>query len=144
MAEGMCAKQYHRVQASVNYLVSMTRDDCRYWHGKCAKFCADPGREHFLAQNQGMRYIKGTLGYGQEFVWNATDPPKLDGPLTIVAYSDSSFADDVDTCRTTLGHLIQVNGTTVCSSSKLSARVDSCVNHSELNAFADASGPTNS
>jgi hypothetical protein len=64
-----------------------------------------------------------------------------DGPLRIEAWSDSSFADDTDTQRTTLGYIIKVNGTTIASASKLSTRVDSCVNHSELNAFAAATAP---
>jgi hypothetical protein len=86
-----------------------------------------------------LRFIKGTPHYGVEFIWNKNDPPQLDGPLTIAAFSDSSFADDVDTARTTLGYAIQVNGTTVSACSKLSERVDSCVNHSELRAFDSAS-----
>ena len=63
-----------------------------------------------------------------------------------MAFSDSSFADDVDTARTTLGYVIQANGATISASSKLSARVDSCVNHSELRAFdaASASAPGDS
>ena len=62
------------------------------------------------------------------------------GPLCIEAWSDSSFADDVDTGRTTLGSVIKVNGATVCAASKLGTRVDSCVNHSELHAFDMAAG----
>ena len=55
-----------------------------------------------------------------------------------MAFSDSSFADDVDTAKTTVGNVIQVNGATVSATSKLGQRVDSCVNHSELNAFIDS------
>ena len=64
--------------------------------------------------------------------------PPTDGPLELKAYSDSSYADDHDTGRTTLGYVIMVNGTTVTASSKLSKRVDSCVNHTELDAFKQA------
>ena len=56
-----------------------------------------------------------------------------------MAFSDSSFADDVDTSRTTvrtLGYVIQANGATISASSKLNASVDSCVNHNELLALA--------
>ena len=56
-----------------------------------------------------------------------------------MAWSDSSFADDIDTGRSTLGALIKVNRATVSATSRLTPRVDSCVNHSELNAFAEVS-----
>jgi hypothetical protein len=82
-----------------------------------------------------LRFLNGTLDYGIEFVWRAGDKPKLDGPLLIEAYSDSSFADDVDTARTTIGHLLKVNNATVAATSRLTTRVDACVNHSELEAL---------
>jgi hypothetical protein len=128
------------VAASVNFYVSITRDDLRFSNGKLAKYTSNPGEEHFKAQRQQLRFIKGTMDYGIQFAWRASDPAPLDGPLDIVAWSDSSFADDKDTGRTTLGSLIQVNGAVVASSSKLSSRVDSCVNHSELHAFAEVAG----
>ena len=60
------------------------------------------------------------------------------GPLTIEAWSDSSYGDDADTGRTIIGSVLKVNGATVTASSRISKRVDSCVNHSELGAFVDA------
>ena len=64
----------------------------------------------------------------------------MDGPLHLQAWSDSSFADDIDTSRTTLGDVVKVNGATISATSKLSSRVDSCVNHSERHAFNGVSG----
>ena len=140
--QGLTKELFHSVTASVNFLVStITRDDMRFSQGKLAKYCLNPGLAHFQIQKHQLRFLRGTLGYGIEFAWHASDPPPVDGPLTIVAWSDSSFADDVDTGRTTLGDVIKVNGATVSASSKLSARVDSCVNHSELNAFSAVCAP---
>jgi hypothetical protein len=136
--KGLTKELYHSVTASLNFLVSITRPDMLFVQGKMAKYCSNPGQEHFDIQKHALRFLKGTLGYGIEFVWRASDPPPVDGPLNIVAWSDSSFADDIDTGRTTLGHILQVNGTVVSASSKLGARVDSCVNHSELRAFSAA------
>ena len=139
-AQGMTKEWYHSIVASLNFLVTITRDDMRFIQGKVAKFCADPGPEHFKALKHELRYLKGTLGYGVEFVWRASDPAPSDGPINIEAWSDSSFADDVDTARTTMGGVIKVNGATVSAYSKLSQRVDSCVNHSELHAFGSTLG----
>ena len=113
----------------------------RYSQGKAAKFCQNPGDVHIQNLQHLLRFLKGSDEYGVNFVWSATDAPKLDGPLDIVAWSDSSFADDIDSAKTTLGFVIQVNGSTVAAMSKLSPRVDSCVNHSELGAFDEATAP---
>jgi len=115
-----------------------TRDDIRFAQGKNGKFCLNPGLAHFKALKHTLRFLKGTLDYGIEFNWTAVDKPKADGPLTIEAWSDSSFADDIDTAKSTIGYVIKVNGATITASSKLSSRVDSCVNHSELRACASA------
>jgi hypothetical protein len=143
-AKGLTKELYHSLVAAINYLVTITREDARFIVGKLAKYCNNPGPKHFKMLKHVLRFIKGTLDHGVEFTWRACDPAPADGPLSIIAFSDSSFADDIDTGRSTLGGVIQVNGTTVSAFSKLSSRVDSCVNHSELHAFAAASAPPSS
>ena len=135
LAAGYNPRKFRTINASVNFLVTMTRPDLRFSNGKVNKYNANPGIPHFKAQKHECRFINGTRNYGIEFNWFANHPEPIDGPLHVIAYSDSSFADDVDTGRTTLGFIIQVNGATVSAASWLSPRVDSCVNHSELNAF---------
>ena len=121
---------------SLNFLVAITRDDMRFVQGKLAKYTNNPGRVHFQVLKRALRFLQGTRGYGVLFSWSAADPPPTDGPLDLRAWSDSSFADDIDTARTTIGNVVQVNNTTVSAYSKLSTRVDSCVNHAELRAFS--------
>ena len=144
---GPVGQSYHSIVASLNFLVCITRDDMRFIQGKLCKYCKNPGAEHARALKRALRYLKGTLDYGIEFRWRASDPAPVDGPLDIVAWSDSSYSDDVDTGRSTIAKVIQVNGATVSASSKLSPRVDSCINHSELRAFGEvcvpARAPTN-
>jgi hypothetical protein len=135
--QGMYQEQYHSVVQSINFLAVITRDDLKFVQGKLAKYTQNPGKEHFKILKHALRFIRGTLDYGIEFLWKAADPAPVDGPLTIEAWSDSSFADDVDTARTTIGSVIKANGATIVATSKLSVRVDSCVNHSELRAFND-------
>jgi len=140
---GFSQEKYHTIQASINFYVTITRDDLRFINGKLCRYNTNPGEEHYKGQKQQLRFIKGTLDHGIEFKWTQAADPPSDGPLTITAWSDSSFADDKDTGRTTLGFVIKVNGATITSSSKLGTRVDSCVNHSELNAFQSAAGADN-
>jgi hypothetical protein len=141
-AQGMTKGLYHTLTASTNFLVCTTREDMRFIQGKTSKSVTNPGLNHWAALKRQLRFLKGTIGYGVEFTWSNTDVVKVDGPLYIEAWSDSSYADDVDTARTTLGYVIKVNGATVAASSKLSERVDSCVNHSELRAFDAVSSST--
>ena len=141
-AQGNTMGKYHTLVASLNFLVAITRDDMRYIQGKNAKYVGNPGRQHFSALKHQLRFLKRTLNYGIEFLWLASDPEPLDGPIDLRAWSDSSFADDVDTGRTTLGELIKANGATISASSKLSSRVHSCVNHSELKAFEGVAAGT--
>ena len=137
--KGMTKERYHMLVASLNFLMCQTRDDLRFVQGKNAKYCRNPGLLNHQDLARVLRFLRGTVDYGVSFVWRASDPPPADGPLTIEAWSDSSFADDVDTGRTTIGYVVKVNGATVVASSTLSSRVDSCVNHSELNAFSAVS-----
>lgn len=139
---GPVGESYHSIVASLNFLVSITRDDMRFIQGKLCKYCKNPGAEHARALKHALRYLKGTLDYGIEFRWRVSDPAPVDGPLDIVAWSDSSYNDDVDTGRSTIAKVIQVNGATVSASSKLTPRVDSCINHSELRAFSEVCAPT--
>ena len=129
----MLQEWYHSLVAALNFLASITREELRFVLGKLAKYSKNPGLKHFKALKHALRFLKGTLDYGVEFIWRASDP--ANGPLDITAWTDSSFADDVDTARTTIGIVIKVNGATVSATSRLSPRVDSCVNHSELRAF---------
>ena len=132
--QGMTKELYHTLTASVNFLL-LTRDDLRFIYGKLSKFCANPGLEHFKALKHALRFIAGTLDYGVKFEWCAEDPEPVDGPLTIKAWSDSSFADDVATARTTLGYVIQANGATISASSTVSKRISTCINHAEFAAL---------
>ena len=63
-----------------------------------------------------------------------------DGPLNLYAYSDSSFADCIDSSRSTLGYVCYANGVVVSAYSKLASRIDSCINHSELQALTKCVG----
>jgi hypothetical protein len=139
-AAGMTQEGYHTVAASLNFLVTITREDMKFAQGKIGKYSRNPGKEHHKILKHALRFLKGTLDYGVEFKWDASDAPLVDGPLWLQAWSDSSFADDIDTGRTTLGDVIKVNGATISATSKLSSRVDSCANHSELHAFNDVAG----
>ena len=67
-AKGMSKERYHSIVASLNFLVCITRDDMRFIQGKLAKYCLNPGTEHFKAMKHALRFLKDTLDYGIEFI----------------------------------------------------------------------------
>ena len=40
----------------------------KFVQGKLAKYCLNPGKEHFKILKHAPRFLKGTLDYGIEFV----------------------------------------------------------------------------
>lgn len=75
---------------------------------------ATPGHAHWCALKRVFRYIKGTLNYGITY-YNATHPGST---LQPVIYSDSSYADCIETARSTHGHLAIMAGGPVTWSSR--------------------------
>ena len=63
--------RYHTLVASLNFLVSVTRDDMRYSQGKAAKFCQNPGDVHIQNLQHLLRFLKGSIEYGVNFVISA-------------------------------------------------------------------------
>jgi histone deacetylase 1/2 len=112
----------------------MTRFDLTFALGKLSKYVANPGAVHWTALKRLLRYIQGTLDHGIEFVWHGSAP----GALTLSAFCDSSYGDDSDTARSTNGYAFFYGDTPILASSKLTTRVDSCINHAEFRAFVSA------
>ena len=134
-AAGETKELYHTLVQSCNFLCVNTRLDLTFQLGKLSKFVANPGAVHWKALKRLLRYIKGTLDYGVEFLWRVSDTQAPLGVLPLEAYCDSSYADCPDTARSTVGFVFLFANVPILASSKLTSRVDSCVNHSELNAF---------
>jgi hypothetical protein len=137
-AAGETKELYHTLVQSCNFLCVNTRLDLTFQLGKLSKFVANPGAVHWKALKRMLRYIKGTLDYGVEFLWQASHSQAPRAALSLEAFCDSSYADCPDTARSTVGFVFLFGGVPILASSKLTLRVDSCINHSELNAFDSA------
>jgi len=74
LAAGYNPRKFRTINASVNFLVTMTRPDLRFINGKVNKYNANPGIPHFKAQKHECRFINGTRNYGIEFNWYADHP----------------------------------------------------------------------
>nr|XP_020176043.1 uncharacterized mitochondrial protein AtMg00810-like [Aegilops tauschii subsp. strangulata] len=88
---------YRSVVGALRYLVH-TRPDIAYSVGYVSRFMEAPTTEHLAAVKQIIRYVAGTQHYGCFFAMGAAE-------ATLVSFSDSDMAGDVDTRKSMTGIL---------------------------------------
>lgn len=88
------ATKYRCLIGSLRYLVN-TRPDIVYAVGVLSRFMEAPGKEHWTAMKQVMRYIRGTLNHGCTY--------KAGGDAVLVGFSDSDHVGDLDDRKRTTG-----------------------------------------
>jgi hypothetical protein len=99
------------------YLARMARPDIACVIGQLARFQTDPGREHMVAIKRVLRYLKGTRD--AHLFFPAASKPELQ----LQGYSDSDYAGDVATRRSTGGFIFFLGGAAISWRSKLQAGV---------------------
>jgi hypothetical protein len=87
-------------------------------------------RAHWRVLKHLIRYLAATLDNGICFDFGSANSKGLHG------YTDSSFADCVDTGRSTLAYVFFYDNAILSWYSKLNTYVTTCTNHSEYNALA--------
>jgi hypothetical protein len=105
---------YRSAVGSLIYLVTGTRPDIAVATSNVAKYCENPGPQHWQAVKRIFRYLKGTSDLGLLF------NPKDD---TLIGYSDADWAGDIDSRRSTTGYLFTIGGVPVSWKSKKQATV---------------------
>ena len=91
---------------------------------------ANPGDNHWKTLKHLVRYLGATRNDGICFNFGTDTSQGLRG------YTDSSFADCVDTGRSTLAYVFFYGNAILSWYSKLNTYVTTCTNHSEYNALA--------
>jgi Reverse transcriptase (RNA-dependent DNA polymerase)/Integrase core domain len=97
------AGKYRSIVGSLRYLLH-TRPDLAYSVGIVSRFMEAPRREHMAAVKHILRYIQGTLSLGCQYM--KTDK----GTASLVGYSDSDLAGDLNDRRSTTG-VIEISQT---------------------------------
>lgn len=119
--------------ALANFISCWTRPDIAYTVNKLCKFMSMPGEKHWKVITQLIKFLGMTREDGLCFDFSSDAKPVLPG---LHAFTDSSFADCVDSGRSTLGYVCFF-GTAITSwYSKLNTYVTTCTNHSEYCALA--------
>jgi hypothetical protein len=88
------ATHYRSIVGSLRYLVN-SRPDLAFSVGYVSRFMEAPTTEHLTAVKRILRYVAGTLHYGCFY--------KREKEASLVGYSDSDLAGDVDTRKSTSG-----------------------------------------
>ena len=116
--------------ALANFISCWTRPDITYTVNKLCKYMSNPGPVHWQALKHLIRYLKGTMNLG--LFLDSVSTPGLHG------YTDASYADCIDTSKSTIGYVFFYGGS-VSWFSKLHTFVTTSTNHSESAALAAGS-----
>jgi len=108
-----------------------TRPDISMAVGKVARFMKDPGYQHYQAVKRLFRYLKQTDGCCLTYHAKASDQ--------MYCYVDSSFADDMETMRSTSGWIVMWKGAGISFKSRLQKLISTSTQYAEYVAASECS-----
>ena len=94
-----------------------TRPDLCHAVGYLSRFSSNPQPSHWTAVVHVLRYIKGTIDLGLHYKHNSL------GLDAFTAYTDSDWASDEDTSKSTMGFTFLKSGAAIAWASRLQKRV---------------------
>ncbi len=102
--EDKCVDQtlYQSAVGSLMYLSVSTRPDISFAVSSLARFSSKPTTEHWTALKRLLQYLKGTLTQGILYT--------KDGSSSIIGYTDSDWAGDVNDRKSTSGYMFLLSG----------------------------------
>ncbi|KAJ9523607.1 hypothetical protein QJQ45_007310 [Haematococcus lacustris] len=120
--------QYSALVGSLLYLTCCTRPDIAFAVGALARHMSSPTKQHWAAACNVLSYLKGTCDHGLLF----------GGVTGLQGFSDSDYAGDKDTARSTTGYLFTLNGGAISWSSRLQPTVALSTAEAEYMAASNA------
>ena len=103
-------KLYQSAIGSLLYLANVTRPDIAQAVHKMAQFSAQPTVEHWKLVKRILRYVQGMKGIGLLYT--------TDQDSSLVVYSDTDYAGDVNDRKSTSGFVFLKNGAAISWRSK--------------------------
>lgn len=113
---GVDVSEYRQLVGSMLYAAMMTRPDIGFAIQALSRHLHNPGKEHWVAAKRVLRYLSGTKDLGIKY-------GARDQGTRLIGYSDSDWANDVDTRRSTTAYVYTVTGGAVSWMSRLQATV---------------------
>ena len=96
------AEAYRSLIGALQWLVTMTRSDMAYAVGRCGRYTNNPGAEHFNAAKRITKYLAASLDLGIRY------GPHDSHSGDLIGWTDSAWADCLDSSRATSGWLFQL------------------------------------
>ena len=124
------ATEFRSLVGGLNYLATSTRPDIAYALSVLSRFMSAPTKGIMTQALGVLRYVAGTRSMGIHF--------GSCGDVAIKGYSDSDWAGDPITRRSTTGYLFSLNGGAISWSSKLQRTVAASSVEAEYQATAAA------
>ncbi|GIL81147.1 hypothetical protein Vretimale_12737 [Volvox reticuliferus] len=121
---------YRALVGELNYLAVSTRPDLAFALSVLSRFMAKPTKAAMGMAKGVLRYVAGTRNLG--LVFRRRPEEDIDG------YSDSDWAGDLDTRRSTTGYVFRINGTAISWSSQLQRTVAASSVEAEYQALSGA------
>jgi hypothetical protein len=125
-------KEYQEKVGSILYTAIMIRADVAFAASQLSHFLQNPSPEHIAAINWAIRYLYSTRFLAIEYNADTTTDP-------IVVASDASFADDVETRRSSQGYTILLFGGLIAWRAARQDTVTTSTTEAELLALAATS-----
>lgn len=122
---------YRQLIGSVMYLAMGTRPDISYAVGVASRYLEKPSSTHVGAAKRILRYINGTLNRGILYHHSM-------GEISFNGYSDSDYAGDLDTRKSTTGFVFTVNGSAITWCSRRQSSVSKSTTEAEYIAASEA------
>ena len=107
-------KLYQSLIGRINYLATQTRCDIAFTASILSRFLVNPAPAHIKSAKRVLQYLKGTIMHGIRLGGLKYNLYNLD----IRLYTDSDYAGDCDTYRSTSGYISFVAGGPVLWQSK--------------------------
>lgn len=120
--------RYAEMVGSLLYLATSTRPDIAFAAGVLARFMSEPEEPHWVAAKGVLRYLAGTPEVGITF----------GGAQPLEGYTDSDYAGDKDTRRSTSGFVYMMHGGPISWRSKRQSTVAGSTAEAEYIAAAEA------
>jgi hypothetical protein len=106
--------EYQQVIGSIMYGMLGSRPDLAFTISTLSKYCSNPTSEHAIAAKRTLRYLRKTINVGITFrgqenpaIQEATGGPTTTG---ITGFTDSDWAGDVDSRKSTSGYVFLLYG----------------------------------
>ncbi|KAL2886178.1 reverse transcriptase family protein [Ceratocystis lukuohia] len=96
---------YQQKVGSLNWPAVVTRPDIAFAASQLARFMSNPSNEHMAAADRALAYLASTPTLAIEYSSDAMESAFKVYETDVKVYSDSAFADNIDTRRSSYGSL---------------------------------------